>query len=158
MSGYERELLAWIKPRKIAVGQNFTLRDALTTNDYARLDMGTGREYFLFENRQQISIFEQGDCVEGALPAKGLLISRIRPNVSKSRRITWVAADKTFSANDKGEPGDTFQAGDKITLEASRIGRARNSKSAQKISVSIIEQKDGRIKVKLENVNPEQSR
>lgn len=156
MSGYERELLRWITPRKVKAGQTFTLQDALTTNDYVRLDMGQGREYFLFENRQKISIFEKGDCVEGSLPAKGLLISRIRPNVSKSRQITWVTADQSFRINDKGEASDTFHAGDEITLAASRSFRGRNNKSQQKISVRILEQKKGRIKVKLRAINPEQ--
>ncbi len=156
MSGYERELLDWITPREISPGKTVTLTDAITTNRYFKLKSGHGSEYFLIENRQRKSIFEKGDCVEGALPAQGLLIARIRPNVTKSSRITWVTADKTFTINDKGKAEDAFQNGATVLLEPSRAYFAQPASSATPpFQLKILRQKGTKLTIRVDTVKNE---
>ncbi|KAA3655899.1 MAG: hypothetical protein DWQ10_16610 [Calditrichaeota bacterium] len=116
MSGYEREKLGWIEPIEISTNTTISIPDALTSHVYYKIRIPDTPNYYLLENRQRNSVFEKGDCVEGALPAQGLLIAKIQPGTSKRRQITWIAADGTFSVRDKGEASDAFQPGDNIEL------------------------------------------
>ncbi|KAA3615352.1 MAG: hypothetical protein DWQ05_13425 [Calditrichaeota bacterium] len=151
MSGFEREKLGWITPREISADKTISLTDAITTNQYYKIKVRNRSEYFLLENRQKISIFEKGDCVEGELPAQGLLIARIQPNVFKSRQISWLAADKTFSASDQGEASDFYQAGESTLLQPTRayVGQPANG-DMQNISIRIIRKKGHRLIVNVD--------
>ncbi len=114
MSGYERLLLDWITPTLIDSDQsNLEITDAITTADYYRININA-TDYFLLENRQQLSINEQKPFCSTGIPGKGLLISHIRPNESKIDQLRWEAADGTFTLKDAGDSTDTYKPGNKI--------------------------------------------
>ncbi|MCA9733611.1 hypothetical protein KC799_15865 [candidate division KSB1 bacterium] len=149
MSGYEREKLGWIHPIEIKRDTLLSIPDAITTNTYYKIDLPNSSDYFLLENRQRISIFEKGDCVEGELPARGLMIAHIRPRASKAQQITWIAADSTFSENDKGEASDALRAGDSIILKPLLHGRSDTAHDQLSIQVRVLRQKANRVIVRI---------
>jgi M6 family metalloprotease-like protein len=116
MSGYERSLLGWSNPTLITSNTSVTLTDAATTSNYYRINIPNSNEYFLLENRQALSVYEQNDfCLHTGIPATGLMISHIQPSASlKEDRIRWEAADNTFLISDNGQPGDSYKPGNKI--------------------------------------------
>ena len=115
MSGYERFLLGWMNPTLISSNTSITLTDAATTANYYRINIPNSDEYFLLENRQALSVYEQADfCLHTALPATGLMISHIRPSVAKIDQLRWEAADNTFVENEEGQSSDSHKPGNKI--------------------------------------------
>lgn len=117
MSGYERFLLGWISPTLISSNTSITLTDAATTVNYYRVNIPNSDEYFLLENRQALSVYEQADfCLHTALPATGLMISHIRPSVEKKYQLSWEAADNTFLENEEGQSSDSYKPGNKIQI------------------------------------------
>jgi len=115
MSGYERFLLGWINPALISSNTSITLTDAATTSSYCRINVPNSDEYFLLENRQALSVYEQADfCLHTALPATGLMISHIRPSVAKIDQLRWEAADNTFLITEEGQSSDSYKPGNKV--------------------------------------------
>jgi M6 family metalloprotease-like protein len=118
MSGYERLLLGWISPTVISSNTSITLTDAPTTSNYYRININLpgSDEYFLLENRQAFSVYEQNDfCIFTGIPATGLMISHIRPSAPlKQDRIRWEAADNDFLIDEEGEPSDSYKPGNKV--------------------------------------------
>jgi M6 family metalloprotease-like protein len=114
MSGYERLLLSWINPTVISSNTSITVTDAITTSNYYRINIPSSDEYFLLENRQALSIYEQSVCLYTGVAATGLMIAHIRPSASKIDQIRWEAADNTFLFDDPGQATDSYKPSNKV--------------------------------------------
>jgi M6 family metalloprotease-like protein len=116
MSGYERYLLNWINPTIITSNTSITLTDAATTSNYYRINIPNSNEYFLLENRQALSVYDQSDfCQTRAIQATGLMIAHILPSAAKIDQIRWEAADNTFLQDgDPGQSHDSYKPGNKV--------------------------------------------
>jgi M6 family metalloprotease-like protein len=77
MNSFEREQLGWIAFHDISTSQTAQLRDFGTHYEAYRMHLG-GNEYFILENHQRESIYDNPD----ATGAKGLYILRQFPNGS----------------------------------------------------------------------------
>lgn len=71
MNSFEREQLGWIAYHDITTSQTTSLRDFGTERDAYRLSLGNG-EYFLLENHQRLSQYDDPDITG----AKGLFVLR----------------------------------------------------------------------------------
>ena len=71
MNSFEREQLGWIAYHDISTPQTAPLRDFGTERDAYRLSLGSG-EYFLLENHQRVSPYDDPDITG----AKGLFVLR----------------------------------------------------------------------------------
>lgn len=84
MSAFERIYLGWITPIPVTSSKiQVTITDAITTGLVYKIPVDKNNpdvEYFLVENRQRISYYEQiyNDCVKEYLPAPGILITHIK--------------------------------------------------------------------------------
>jgi len=85
MCAYERNKLNWLTPNIISSNQmNVCLHDAITTGDIKKLEVTAGSHYFLTENRQQLSYYENNwlQYNGGPLrfPGPGFLITHVTWN------------------------------------------------------------------------------
>lgn len=67
MSGYEKLALGWVNPDTISSNTtDLVIEDANTTNKYVLIEINA-TDYFLLENRQKLSFYEQTEfCFNGA--------------------------------------------------------------------------------------------
>ncbi len=92
MHTYEKEILGWITPTVVSSDtSNVSITDAISNNSAYKIFTGSGGEYFLIENHQRLNFYENSFLKHngGALrsPGTGLLITHIRPGVSKAQQL-----------------------------------------------------------------------
>jgi len=117
MDAWTKMRLGWITAEKDIFGLN-SIRQAETNNtDFYIYTTPTPKEYFLIENRQQVSFDE-------FLPAKGLLIWKINDNmVLNNNSVCYLVGlvqadgknDLELKAN-RGDPADSFPGDQNIRL------------------------------------------
>ncbi len=142
MSAYEKVAIGWVAPTVISSSiQNLVIQDANTTNKYYRIDINS-TDYFLLENRQALSVYEQFEfCNNGALPGTGLMISHITPTgTNKASHLRWEPADNTFGIGSSGESTDTYKPGNKIQFTPWTRPNSNDGSSATGIAVTNIRQ------------------